>query len=185
MVGWARDLGTTNTGIARWDDQGQVPRLLELPNISQRPGSDDPLEAPNLVPSAVHVLEEPSLVDRLGQWRPPARHFLVGRQAWIGRPAMERNLTESHKSFAPSFKRSLGEDAVRTLAQVGNAATRRDRWRRCSCASSWSKSSARAAAAFEISSSPYRSTPTRPIAPSSSTSAGDWVSGGCASSTSR
>ena len=38
MCAWAIDLGTTNTGVARWDAQGDRPRLVELPDICRRAG---------------------------------------------------------------------------------------------------------------------------------------------------
>jgi hypothetical protein len=37
MAGWALDLGTTNSGIACWDDSLGKPRLIELPGICRKP----------------------------------------------------------------------------------------------------------------------------------------------------
>src|SRR5918996_1447062 len=62
-TGWALDLGTTNSGVACWDEATGKPRLVELP----------------------------ALVDRLGSWPPLARRFFMGRRALIGRQALERN----------------------------------------------------------------------------------------------
>jgi len=66
MACWALDLGTTNSGVARWDESLGKPRLIELPDICRNFDSEDPLEAPRLVPSAVHFLEKSGLLDRLG-----------------------------------------------------------------------------------------------------------------------
>ena len=56
------------------------------------------------MPSAVHFLEDPGLLDRLGSWPPLARRFFIGRRALIGRPALERNDGVVHPSFVPTFK---------------------------------------------------------------------------------
>jgi molecular chaperone DnaK (HSP70) len=119
-TGWALDLGTTNSGIARWDESLGRPRLVELPDVCRKPATEDPLEAPRLVPSAVHFLEKPSPLDRLGSWPPLARRFFIGRRALIGRPALERNEGTVHPSFVPTFKPGLSQEALRPLARVGN-----------------------------------------------------------------
>ena len=66
MTGWALDLGTTNSGVACWDESEGKPRLIELPAICRKLDAQDPLEAPRLVPSAVHFLENLGPLDRLG-----------------------------------------------------------------------------------------------------------------------
>jgi molecular chaperone DnaK (HSP70) len=129
MAGWALDLGTTNSGIARCDDTGQ-PQLVELPAVCREPEREDPLEAPRMVPSAIHVLERPGLVDRLGGWPPLARRAFLGRRALIGRPALERNRDQALPSFVPTFKAALAAEATRPLARVGRRAlsARRVAW---------------------------------------------------------
>ena len=77
MTGWALDLGTTNSGIARWDEATGQPQLVELPEVCRHPERDDPLEAPRMVPSAVHILETPGLLDRLGSWPPVASRLFI------------------------------------------------------------------------------------------------------------
>lgn len=121
MTGWALDLGTTNSGIARCDDSGQ-PQLVELPGVCRDPEQEDPLEAPRMVPSAVHVLERPGLLDRLGSWPPLARRAFVGRRALIGQRALERNRDSAHPAFVPTFKAALASEATRPLARVGRRA---------------------------------------------------------------
>jgi molecular chaperone DnaK (HSP70) len=119
MEGWALDLGTTNSGVACWNAETQEPHLVELPAVCRLPEGDDPLEAPRMIPSAVHLIETPGFLDRLGAWPAIARHFLVGRAAFIGRQALERNRTSAHHAFTPGFKSQLGTDAGRTVARVG------------------------------------------------------------------
>jgi len=118
MTGWALDLGTTNSGIARCDETGQ-PQLVELMAVCRDPERDDPLEAPRMVPSAVHVLGRPRLVDRIGSWPPVARRVFLGRRALIGQRALERNRDEAHAAFVPTFKAALSSEATRPLARVG------------------------------------------------------------------
>jgi molecular chaperone DnaK (HSP70) len=119
MSGWALDLGTTNSGVARWDEATGQPQLVELPGVCRRPEGSDPLEAPRLVPSAVHMLENPGLLDRLGTWRPLARRFFLGHTALIGRKALERNRDTAHPCFIPAFKPALAYESLRPLARVG------------------------------------------------------------------
>ncbi|HWM90131.1 MAG TPA: Hsp70 family protein [Thermoanaerobaculia bacterium] len=122
MTGWALDLGTTNSGVAFWDETLGRPRLVELPAICRKPASEDtedPLEAPRLVPSAVHFLEKLRALDRLGSWPPLARRFFIGQRALIGRLALERNEGVVHPSFVPTFKPGLSSEALRPLARVG------------------------------------------------------------------
>ena len=118
MTGWALDLGTTNSGIARCDETGQ-PQLVELPAVCRDPERDDPLEAPRMVPSAVHVLERPGLVGRLGSWPPLARRVFLGQRALIGQRALERNRDVAHAAFVPTFKAALSSEATRPLVRVG------------------------------------------------------------------
>jgi molecular chaperone DnaK (HSP70) len=117
--GWALDLGTTNSGLARWDDQAGQPRLVELPEVSRKPEGVDPLEAPRLVPSAVHLIEKPTLLDRLGAWPPLGRRLFVGHCALIGRAALQKNYGIAHPSFVPTFKPGLATESLRPVARVG------------------------------------------------------------------
>ena len=119
MDGWALDLGTTNSGIARWDEASGQAALVDLPAVCRLPEADDPLEAPRMIPSAVHLVEDRGFIDRLGSWRPVARHVFLGRTAYIGRQALERNRTSQHPAFVPAFKAALGSEAARPLARLG------------------------------------------------------------------
>src|SRR3990172_2686130 len=119
MGGWALDLGTTNTGLACWDEANGQPQLVELPRICRRPRSDDPLEAPPLVPTVVEVLSATSLLDRLGTWPPLERWMLLGRTALIGRPALDRNQALADPAFVPGFKAALAGEPLRPLGHAG------------------------------------------------------------------
>ncbi len=120
MRSLALDLGTTNTALARWDDESGQPRLVELAAVCRHPGAGDALEAPRLVPSAVDLIDHPGLVDRLGSWPLLERAMFLGRRAWIGRPALERNQVSVRPTFVPAFKPGLMSEPLRPVARVGN-----------------------------------------------------------------
>ncbi len=115
---WALDLGTSNTALARWDVEGRRPRLVELPAICRAPEADDPLQAPRVVPSATHAVPDPSFWTRLTRAR-PFRGRPWGREAWIGRDALERNAAAPSPAFALGFKSALSTSPLRTLARQG------------------------------------------------------------------
>ncbi|HLA79423.1 MAG TPA: Hsp70 family protein [Vicinamibacteria bacterium] len=119
MDKWALDLGTTNTGLAHWDEASGQPHLVELPRICRKPRGDDRLEAPALVPSVVQLVPPASLLDRLGTWPPLERLLLLGRTALIGRPALERNQGLADPAFVPGFKVALSSEPLRPLARTG------------------------------------------------------------------
>ncbi len=117
---WAIDVGTTNTGVARWNDEEGRPRLVELPEICRRPGGEDHLEAPLLVPSVVQAFEDLDFWSKVGRWGPVARRFLIGKQAFIGQKAAEMNSGNPRASFATGFKQYLGRSPLRTIARSKN-----------------------------------------------------------------
>jgi molecular chaperone DnaK (HSP70) len=118
-MSWALDLGTTNTGLARWDATRGQPQLVELPGVCRNAERADPLEAPRMVPSALELIEQPGVLDRLGAWGPLERLFFLGRRAHIGRVALERNQGLVHAAFVPAFKPALLNESTRPLARTG------------------------------------------------------------------
>jgi molecular chaperone DnaK (HSP70) len=118
-MAWALDLGTTNSGVARWDESRGLPVLVDLPEVCRRPDRDDPLEAPRLVPTAVELVERRGVLDRIGAWGPLARHVFIGRDAFIGRAALDRNYGVARPAFVPAFKPALLSESVRPLARAG------------------------------------------------------------------
>jgi molecular chaperone DnaK (HSP70) len=119
VADWAMDLGTTNTGLARWNREDERAELVVLPAICRDPEGADPLMAPGVVPSATHLVDDHDLWTRLGRLPLVARYRFWGRHALIGRPALERNLTRIHPAFAPSFKGHLQHQALRPIARLG------------------------------------------------------------------
>ena len=119
MAVWSIDVGTTNTGLCRWDPEQERATLVVLPEICRDPRGDDPLQAPGVVPSATHMVEEQDVWTRLGRLPFVSRRVFWGRHAIIGRPAVERNLTRIHPAFVPGFKAHLQHQALRPIARVG------------------------------------------------------------------
>jgi molecular chaperone DnaK (HSP70) len=114
MAAWALDLGTTNSALATWDVATGQPQIVELPEVCRRPEGRDPLEAPRMVPTAVHLLDEHGLLARLRHWMPVRRR---PPRALIGRPALERNRDFAHPAFVPAFKLALVGEPTRPLAR--------------------------------------------------------------------
>ncbi|MCB9538113.1 MAG: Hsp70 family protein [Myxococcales bacterium] len=126
-MAWALDLGTTNTGVARWDAEADRARMVELPAICRRPGRVEPLEAPRLVPSATQMRAPEGFFDRLGRSPFFLKRVFWGRHADIGRAALEQNQGWRHPAFAPSFKQALGHAPQRTLCRLeGQAVSARE-----------------------------------------------------------
>ncbi|MEQ1507591.1 MAG: Hsp70 family protein, partial [Myxococcota bacterium] len=119
MSHWALDLGTTNTGLARWNESDERAELLVLPDLCRDPSGDDPLQAPGTIPSATHLVHDTDVWTRLGRWSFVARRRFWGRHAYIGRQASERNVSRIHPAYAPSFKPHLQHQALRPIARLG------------------------------------------------------------------
>ena len=119
MSVWAMDLGTTNTGVAMWDEVAGRPRLLELPDICRSPEGEDQLEAPRLVPSATHVLPGEDFWTKVGRWPMMRRNFFMGTQAHIGRVALEMNRGRPTPNYTRTFKPFLGLDPLRVISRAG------------------------------------------------------------------
>ncbi len=122
MEAWGLDLGTTNSAVARWDAESGQPRLVELPTVCRAPDGEDVLEAPRLVPSAVHLLPGPRWAGRLGPVGRVLGKLAGAPTALIGRPALERNRATAHPAFAPAWKTALGTEPGRPVARLGRAA---------------------------------------------------------------
>lgn len=119
-AGWAIDIGTTNTLVARFDEGTGFPRVVRLPNVCRAAEGGETLEAPSAVPSATDLLEGNDLWTRLG--RIPWLGLPWGKEAHIGRQALERNLGIPRASFVRSFKPYLQHEATRPIAKVGQRA---------------------------------------------------------------
>ncbi|NJK89407.1 MAG: Hsp70 family protein [Myxococcales bacterium] len=118
---WALDFGTTNTALAYWDEDRQRAVLLEMPEISRSPeasGSDEALEAPHLIPSAVEPFDRLSLWSMMGRWPPVQRVAFWGKQAFVGRAALDRSGTTRKATLVDGFKSFLSTSPLRTLTKI-------------------------------------------------------------------
>lgn len=119
---WAIDVGTTNTGVARWDPEAGQPRLVALPDICRAPSSEDPLEAPLLVPSATEARAHLDFWSRLGSVGVLRRNAFLGSLGMIGAPALLANHPYPRPSFTPTFKQALATDPLKPIARHGHSA---------------------------------------------------------------
>ena len=118
MGAWALDLGTTNSGLATWDADARKPRFVELAHLCRNPAGADPMEAPRLVPSATHLQKPTGVLGRLGTWG-LFRKRLWGTHGLIGRPALDLNLGQARREYAPTFKGALMRSPYKLLAHLG------------------------------------------------------------------
>ncbi len=107
--------------MACWDEDADRPALVDLPAVCRAPGRTNPLEAPRLVPSAVHLLPADDFWTRVGRFGPLQRHVFWGRHAHIGRAAVERNEGAAHPAYVPTFKRTLAADPLQVVARERRA----------------------------------------------------------------
>ena len=92
---WAIDLGTSNTTVC--EDRSGRPHIVNLPDLAKL----EPITQTPLVPSCVCVMNE------------------EGTDVLIGQEAVTYNWDGQATGFAKSFKRHLGTESQRTVAQVG------------------------------------------------------------------
>jgi len=120
---WALDLGTTNSLVARWNEEVGQPEVVSLPEICRTPpeGCDD-LKLPSLVPSCVLFHPRPRFADRLGSRPLLLRRFFLGSMGLIGQRALDRWVSCSATGFVPVFKPYLGRESYRVVARVGRHA---------------------------------------------------------------
>jgi molecular chaperone DnaK len=95
---WAIDLGTSNTTIC--EDRSGRPHIVNVPDLAKL----EPVTQTPLVPSCVCVMNE------------------EGTDVLIGQEAVTYNWDGQATGFAKSFKRQMGTESQRTVAQVGRRA---------------------------------------------------------------
>src|SRR6187401_2621310 len=115
---WGLDIGTTNTSLARWEEKSDRPHLVQLPGLIRPSEQIDGGSPPQIVPSAVQLLEAPSVWTRVGTWGPLSRRQLWGQLAHIGQRAIEHSDPARPRGFVPTFKAALGREPLRPLTQL-------------------------------------------------------------------
>lgn len=119
MGTWSIDLGTTNTGVARWDADARRPSLVRLPAVARPEDPSRPLAPAGMVPSVTQLLPL-DFTARLGRWGPLRALTFWGVQGEVGWPAMQRNEGWPQPSYCPGFKSALSRDATRPVARLGD-----------------------------------------------------------------
>lgn len=117
---WSIDIGTTNSLVARWDDEAAQPEMIGLPTICRRQAeSSAQLHVPSLVPSCVLFPTRPRRRDRIGSHPFLLKRFFLGTMALIGQQAIDHWVSRSATGYVPVFKPYLGRESYRVLAQAG------------------------------------------------------------------
>lgn len=116
---WAIDAGTTHTSVARWESRELVPVMVHLPDICRLPHPQQRLDVRHAVPSEVFLLPGEDLATRMGRWPLLRRTLFLGREAFIGRQARERDGGLMRPHFVSSFKSALLREPGRVLASFG------------------------------------------------------------------
>jgi molecular chaperone DnaK len=117
MSKWAIDIGTTNSAIARWNSQENIPEMVHLPGICREPVQEQEIEVRYSVPSCVYLLPHTGLLNKIGSWPLVQRHFFLGRQGLIGRQALEKDNRPYSHHFVPCFKPYLIKESGRQLVK--------------------------------------------------------------------
>lgn len=83
-----------------------------LKDVCRNPTSDDPLEAPRLVPTTTFLQEPKGMFGTFF-----SRRTLWGQDTLIGRPADEKNEAGLARAYVPNFKMQLMHEPERPLAR--------------------------------------------------------------------
>lgn len=115
---WGFDLGTTNSVLAAWDPERAEPRLITLPEICRQMG----LTETPVIPSAVYLYHGNDWRSQVGRWPFIERRMLLGRQAHIGRVALDMVFDGPSKNYVESFKPLLAREATKIMTRAGGKA---------------------------------------------------------------
>lgn len=114
---WGLDLGTSNSGLARWNHQAERPEFVLLRDVCRNPQSEDPLEAPRLVASSSFLLEPNGIMAGNGLGAFIRKKTLWGEDTLIGRRADAENEHGLARAYIPGFKMQLMHEPERPLAR--------------------------------------------------------------------
>lgn len=120
MSFWSLDLGSSNSALSRWNEDGQHPEMLCLEDISRQQESGRQIEVKYSVPSSVMVLEPTSWKDRLGRLPFIEKRMFLGKRALIGREALEADAMQRRASFVSGFKPYLLRNSFQKIARTQN-----------------------------------------------------------------
>ncbi len=115
MSKWAIDLGTTNTRIARWNPEQELPEIVHLEGVCREPLPAQDIQVRNSIPSCLYILPARGFKERFGALPLVERFFLIGRRALIGLEALRKDNRPYSPQFIPSFKPYLLRESQRAL----------------------------------------------------------------------
>jgi molecular chaperone DnaK len=115
MSKWAIDLGTTNTRLARWNPQQELPEMIHLEGVCREPLPEQEIEVQNSIPSCLYILPLEGLAAKIGAWPLVERFAFIGRRAFVGLEALRKDNRPYSPQFIPSFKPYLLRESQRAL----------------------------------------------------------------------
>ena len=119
MSFWSIDLGTSNTAVARWNPDAGHPDMIHFEELCREPEGGSEIDVRYSIPSSVFMVEPKTFKERMARWSVLDRWFSLGRRAYIGRAALERDRHTHGAHFVQCFKPALMRDSYRTLARMG------------------------------------------------------------------
>jgi molecular chaperone DnaK len=115
MSKWAIDLGTTNTRLARWNPEQELPEMIHLEGVCREPLPAQEIQVQNSIPSCLYILPARGLKERIGAWPLVESFAFIGRRALVGREALEKDNRPYSPQFVPTFKPYLLQESQRIL----------------------------------------------------------------------
>jgi len=116
---WAIDLGTTNSVVAYWDNSRDEPALVRLDAVARQTDQQQAIDVQYCVPSSLYLLPAGRLRDVIGRLPVIRSRFFIGKQALIGREAVEKNQLAFSQAYIETFKPWLLKDRYHIIGKAG------------------------------------------------------------------
>jgi molecular chaperone DnaK len=120
MSQWAIDFGTTNSAVARWNNQDAVPEMIHIYDITRKPLPGQEIEVKYSIPTCLYLLEQQGLKRFFGRFL--EKIIFIGTQGLIGRAAIEKDSSAHSSKFVSNFKPALIRDSYKILTKYNNRA---------------------------------------------------------------
>ncbi len=117
MSYWSIDLGTTNSSIARWNNETDSPELIRMDDICRDPDEGPEIDVRYCIPSCVYLTEKKRAADFVGALPFFRKYAFIGELALIGKAAREKDSFSSSPRFVNNFKPALSMDGFRTVSR--------------------------------------------------------------------